>query len=83
LPRSRRRVPGAAGGDAVQPRGQRLAAADGRGLPREDEERRLEGVVRVVGVASEAAADGEHGRAVAADELGERGVVAAGDEPAE
>jgi hypothetical protein len=63
-------------GDAVQPAADRLAASDRRGLARQDQEGGLEGVLGIVGVAEDAAADAEHHRPVAADEGLERRFVA-------
>ena len=80
------RRPGAesgAVGDAVEPASDGLAVGDGGGLLGQDEEGRLEGVLGVLGVAEDAAADGQHHRPVPAHQGREGGVVAAGDELAE
>src|SRR5262249_47787711 len=63
-------------GDRVQPAAHRLALADGAGPPHQRQERRLEGVVHVPGVAEDAAADAQHHRAVPPDEQLEGGLVA-------
>ena len=60
-----------------------MSAADRAGPPCQDEERGLEGVLRVLLVGQDAAADAEHERPVPADEGGERGLVADGGVPAE
>jgi hypothetical protein len=72
-----------AGGDAVEPGGQRRPVADRRRPAEQDEERGLEGVVGVGGVAEHPPADAEHHRPVPADEHLERGPVAGGEEPAQ
>jgi hypothetical protein len=74
-------------GDAMEPGAEGVAVADRSGLPRQDEENGLEGVLGVVGVAKELSADGEDHRAVPGDDRGESGLggegVAIGVEPLE
>jgi hypothetical protein len=74
---------GGAVGDAVQPAGERRAAPERACLPGEGEEGGLEGVLGVLPVAQEPAADAEHHGAVPPDEHLEGGLVAAGGEPFE
>ncbi len=59
-------------GDAVQPARDLLAAADRGRLPRQHQERRLEGVLGLVRVAQDAAADAQHHRPVPLHQLRER-----------
>jgi hypothetical protein len=70
-------VAGSVEGDAVEPAGQALGAGQRGGLAQQGEEGGLEGVLGGVGVAQDAAADGQDHRAVPADEQGE-GVLLAG-----
>src|SRR5262249_25568077 len=70
-------------GDAVQPAADLLPRRDRGGLADEDEERGLEGVLRVVDVADDAPADVEHHRAVAAHQGREGRLIAPADEPAQ
>jgi hypothetical protein len=49
-------------GDTVKPRTKRLTFADRGGLANENEERRLKGIVRGVGVAQHLTADVQHHR---------------------
>jgi hypothetical protein len=56
----------------VEPGGDLLAAHDRGGLPRQDQERGLEGVLGVVGIAEDASAGAQHHRPVPAHQLGER-----------
>jgi hypothetical protein len=55
----------------VQPARQRLATPERANSRHQDEERGLEGVVRLVGVVEDAPADAEDHRAVTLDERGE------------
>jgi hypothetical protein len=66
--------------DAVQRAGKGVTVADRRRLARQDEKGRLERVLGVLRVGQDAAADAVHQRPVAARQLGERRLVAAGDE---
>jgi hypothetical protein len=74
-PPTGRRGPRLAGGqvgDAVQPAAQRLAHRDRSRLAGEHEKGGLEGVLRVLLVAQDAAADTQHHRAVSAQQRLER-----------
>jgi hypothetical protein len=62
-------------GDAVQPAAHRVTLADRGRLASEDEERRLEGVFRVLLVAQHRTADAQHQRAVPPHQGGERLLV--------
>jgi hypothetical protein len=64
----------------MQPVSEYLAGPDGRGLADEHQEGGLEGVLGVLPVGEGAATDPPDHRAVAADEVGERGLVPALDE---
>jgi hypothetical protein len=66
--------------DPVKPGGQRGAGAGRAGLPAEDQERRLGGVLRVLVVVEDAGAQAVDEGGVAADEGGEGVAVALGDE---
>ena len=70
-------------GDPVEPRAERVALADRPGLADQDEERRLEGVLRVVRVAQHAAADPQDHRPVPAQDSLEGRLVPAAGEPVE
>ena len=72
------RVPGDAPGHAVQPAGQRRPPADRGGLPGQNKEGGLEGVLRVLVMAQHAPADPHDQRAVAPHQRGEGGLVAGG-----
>jgi hypothetical protein len=76
-------VGGDPAGDPVQPRPDRDARPEGRGLAGEHQEGGLEGVLRVVGVAEQPPTDAEHHRPVAGDQLGERRGVGPPGEPVE
>src|SRR5262249_5400103 len=67
-------------GNPMKPTAQGLPFADRASPPGQDEERRLEGVLRVLLVAEYPAADAEHQGAVSLDQVGERGLVVAGRE---
>ena len=69
------RLHGGAIGDAVQPAAQRVGGADRAGLPRQDEEGRLEGVLDVVLVLEDGAAGGQDHRAVTGHQRLEGGLV--------
>ena len=68
---------------AVQPAAQGLAPPDRAGLLDQDEEGRLEGVLGVVGVAEDAAADREHHRPVPRHQGLERRRIGLGEEAVE
>jgi hypothetical protein len=67
-------------GHAVQPARHPVARHDARRLAGQDEERRLEAVLGVVGVRQQAPADAHHHRPVAAHQRRERRLVAPGQE---
>ncbi len=66
---------GGAQGDAVEPGPERIRVADRSGPSRQDEEDGLEGVLGMVVIAQELAADAEHHRPVAGHDGGEGGLV--------
>jgi hypothetical protein len=68
--------PGDAAGCAVQETRQRFAATDSSGPARQYQEGRLKGVVGVMDIAQQAAADAEDERAVPLEKRGEGGFVA-------
>jgi hypothetical protein len=74
-------VEGDAVGDLVEPAGEGLAAADGAGAASEGEERGLEGVLGLVGIAEDATADVQHHFPVAPHEQFKGGLVVAVVEP--
>jgi hypothetical protein len=67
--------------DRVQPRAYRLVVHDGTRSLHEHEKGRLKGVVGIVDVAQNAAADPENHRAVSAHERGERRFISLSDKP--
>src|SRR5262249_31971038 len=67
----------------VQPAAQGAAVADGTSLSRQHEEGGLEGVLGVVAVAEQPAADAEHHRAVPLHQPAEGQFVALSEEPVE
>ena len=84
--RGRPRPMGRPVGHAVEPGGQRVAHPDRTGLPHQDQERRLEGVVRVLGPSEDLAANPQHHRPVAFHQLAEGRLgrtLPAADEPAQ
>ena len=62
-------------GSPEQPPANRRARPHPGRFSRQGQERGLEGVVSIVTITGDAAADGENGRAVPANQLGERGLV--------
>src|SRR5262249_37666676 len=78
--RAARRRRGDGGGDAVQRGAPRLGPADGGRLPGEEEERRLESVLRVLLLPQHPPADAQDHRPVPLDEGGEGRLVGAGRE---
>src|SRR5262249_12258266 len=77
------RLHGDAVSDPVQPAGDGTFLDDGAGLAGQDEERGLEGVLGVLFLAQETAADAHHQRAVALHEGREGGILTQGGEPAQ
>jgi hypothetical protein len=75
--------PGDAVGDAIEPVAEQVALTERIGLLDQHEKRGLEGVIDVVRVVEQGAADSEHGCAVACDDCLEGGVVTMRDEPIE
>ena len=78
--------PGADGdavGNAVEPGPDAVAVADDRSAADQDEEGGLEGILDVVLVAEEPAADAQDHRSVPGHERSQGRLVAAGDEPLE
>jgi hypothetical protein len=67
-------------GNAVEPAAERALMVEAGGLAGEDEEGGLEGVLGVLHVAKDAAAQAEHERSVSLDEGGEGGLLTAVDE---
>ena len=68
-------------GHAVQPAGQRAGGPDVGGLPRQDQERRLEGVFGVLPVAEDVLADAQDHRPVAGHQRLEGRRIAGGEKP--
>jgi hypothetical protein len=78
---ARSQVAGDAGGDSVQPVGEEVRVPDDPGLPGQDEEGRLKGVLGVLRRPQDAPANAQHERAVPLDQGREGRLVAQGREP--
>ena len=70
-------------GDSIKPVAEQFGAGDVSGSPGQHHERRLERILGIFVVARHAPRDGEHHRAVSADEFGERLFGAIRDEARE
>jgi hypothetical protein len=69
--------------DATEPGGESIGVAERAGLPGQDEEGGLEGVLGELVVAHELSADAQDHRAMAGNQRGEGGLVSPPDEPLE